>query len=192
MTKNEFLKRFQLKTLAKSEKQHHLLDNPNALIESAVLVALTEKDNQLNILFTKRAQHLKHHGGQISFPGGKVERSDRDLTATALREAQEEIGLASINVNVIGQLHPYQTITGFCITPIVALFNAESEMSIDTNEVDELFYVPFQHFLDNQQHYAIDVQHDTGNHKVHFMPYKQHNIWGATAAILKDLGNHIT
>jgi len=192
MTKNEFLKRFQLKTLEKSEKQHDLLCNSSALIESAVLVALTEKDNQLSILFTKRAQHLRHHGGQISFPGGKVEYADHDLTATALREAQEEIGLEAKNVNVIGQLHPYQTITGFCITPIVALLDPDSVMNIDTNEVDELFYVPFQHFLNNQQHYAIDVQHNIGNHKVHFMPYKQHNIWGATAAIIKDLGNHIT
>ena len=191
MTKNEFLKRFQLNILAKSEKQHDLLNSVNTLIESAVLVAFTEKDNQLCILFTKRAQHLKHHGGQISFPGGKVEQLDQDLIATALREAQEEIGLESNNIDVIGQLHPYQTITGFRITPIVALLQPNSPMCIDKNEVDEIFYVPIQHFLNNEQHYAIDVQHNTGNHKVHFMPYKHHNIWGATAAILKDLGQHI-
>jgi len=191
MNKNEFLKRFQLSALTKSDTQQKLLNKPNSLIESAVLVALTEKNNQLNILFTKRAQHLKHHGGQISFPGGKVEPSDLSLTATALREAQEEINLHPNNVEVIGQLHPYQTITGFRITPIVAILKPDSAMTMDKNEVEEIFFVPIQHFFNENNNYSIDMQHKTGNHKVHFMPYKQHNIWGATAAIINDLSKHL-
>lgn len=191
MTKNEFLQQFQFNELSKSDKQHNLLNQPNTLIESAVLVALTEKDNQLCILLTKRALHLKHHGGQISFPGGKVEQTDVNLTATAIREAQEEVGLDLDNIKVVGQLHPYQTITGFRITPIVAIIQKNSSVSIDTNEVAEIFYVPIAHFLDKESHYAINVKHKTGNAKVHFMPYKHHNIWGATAAILNDLAEHI-
>ena len=192
MNKNEFLKRFQLNVLAISETQYKLINSPTTLIESAVLVALTEKNNQLSILFTKRAQHLKHHGGQISFPGGKVELSDTSLTATALREAQEEISLNPSDLEVVGQLHPYQTITGFRITPIVAILKPNSSLVMDKNEVDEIFFAPIQHFFNNKKNYAIDVQHKTGNHKVHFMPYKHHNIWGATAAILKDLSNHLS
>lgn len=192
MTKDEFLQRFQLKSLSQSEKQHHLLNQPNALIESAVLIALTNKNNQLCILLTKRAPHLKHHPGQISFPGGKVEKSDLNLNATALREAKEEVGLTKKNIQIIGQLHPYQTITGFQITPIVAFLQSNSATQIDKNEVDEIFYVPIQHFLNNKQHFTIDVQHKKTHSKFHFMPYKHHNIWGATAAILKDLVEHIT
>lgn len=191
MTKDEFLKRFQLNHLLKSAKQEQLLNSSGALVESAVLIILSEQEEQLTILLTKRASHLKHHPGQISFPGGKVESSDESLTATALREAQEEIGISAKNIDIIGQLHPYQTITGFRITPIVAMVNDKQSYQIDENEVDEIFHVPLQHFLNSEQHIAINVEHKTGNQKVHFMPYKQHNIWGATAAILKDLTSHL-
>jgi len=191
MTKNEFLKSFQLSHLSKSAQQDKLLTQPNQLIESAVLLALCEINGQLAVLLTKRASHLKHHPGQVSFPGGKVEKTDSNIVATALREAQEEIGLTHENIKVIGQLHPYQTITGFKITPIIAFIDQLQHYQLDKNEVDEVFHVPLSHFLNIKKHISINVQHNTGNQAVHFMPYKHHNIWGATAAIIKDLVAHL-
>ena len=191
MTKDEFLQRFKMSQLSKSTVQELLLEQPKALTQSAVLIALFEKENQLQVLFTKRAEHLKHHPGQISFPGGKVEAHDINHIDTALREANEEVGLLEVDCKVIGQLHPYQTISGFSITPVVAILKALPDFNIDKNEVSEIFHVPFQHFLHPTKHYTIQVNHKAGNHKVHFMPYKSYNIWGATAAILNDLSLHI-
>lgn len=191
MTKNEFLQRFKMSQLSKSTSQELLLSQPKKLTQSAVLIALFEQDSQLHVLLTKRAEHLKHHPGQISFPGGKVEADDVNHIDTALREANEEIGLKAVECEIIGQLHPYQTITGFSITPVIAILNKRSDFFIDENEVSEIFHVPFQHFLHSKQHFSIQVKHKTGNQQVHFMPYKSYNIWGATAAILNDLSIHI-
>lgn len=191
MTKNEFLQRFNLSQLSKSESQTRLLSQPQILTQSAVLIALFEKNNQLHVVLTKRAKHLKHHPGQISFPGGKVEAFDKDHICTALREAHEEVGIQKEQCEIIGQLHPYQTMSGFSITPVVAMLKQSPFYTIDENEVAEIFHVPFHHFLAAKQHYTIEVKHKTGQHPVHFMPYKSYNIWGATAAILNDLSLHL-
>jgi len=191
MTKNEFLHKFHLSPLTQTPQQLHLLSQPKHLTQSAVLIALVEQQGELKVLLTKRASHLKHHSGQICFPGGKVEQSDANFTETALREAQEEIGIESNALTVLGQLNPYQTITGFSITPIVAFLQNDTAYQIDKNEVDEIFHVPFQHFLSNEKHHIVEIVSKTGNHQVHFMPYRDYNIWGATAAILKDLSKLI-
>jgi len=191
MTKNEFLHKFHLSPLTQTPQQLHLLSQPKHLTQSAVLIALVEQQGELKVLLTKRASHLKHHSGQICFPGGKVEQSDANFTETALREAQEEIGIESNALTVLGQLNPYQTITGFSITPIVAFLQNDTAYQIDKNEVDEIFHVPFQHFLSNEKHHIVEIVSKTGNHQVHFMPYRHYNIWGATAAILKDLSKLI-
>jgi 8-oxo-dGTP pyrophosphatase MutT (NUDIX family) len=191
MTKDEFLQRFKMSQLSKSTVQEFLLSKPQKLTQSAVLIPLFVENNQLQVLLTKRAEHLKHHPGQISFPGGKVEAHDVNHIDTALREANEEVGLQAVDCEIIGQLHPYQTISGFSITPVVAILNSSPSFFIDRNEVAEIFHVPLQHFLHSKKHYSIQVSHKTGNHKVHFMPYKSYNIWGATAAILNDLSLHI-
>ncbi len=192
MTKDEFLHKFQLSPLLASEQQKHLLRQPAHLTQSAVLITLVEQNSKLEVLLTRRASHLKHHGGQISFPGGKVEPRDNSFIDTALREAQEEIGLTADKISVIGQLHPYQTISGFSITPVVAILNQPVNYQLDSNEVAEIFQVPLRHFLNSDTHIAINVNHTTGNHQVHFMPYQDYNIWGATAAILKDLAQLIS
>ena len=192
MTKNEFLQRFNLKRLADSSHQYQY---PGQLKHAAVLVLLIEKKNQdtcyLEVLLTKRAPHLRHHAGQICFPGGKTELFDTSLQQTALREAYEEIGLAHDNIEVIGQLHPYQTISGYLMTPIVALLKHKQTYNIDKNEVSEIFSVPLTHFLEEKNHLLVTTKKNNINHQVHFMPYRGQNIWGATAAILKDLTGHI-
>lgn len=191
MTKNEFLQRFQLNALATRQRTSAPLKQHHKLVEAAVLVPLIERNKQLMVLLTKRAQHLKHHPGQISFPGGKVEKFDSNITQAALRETKEEIGIDGDDLHVLGQLHPYHTITGFRITPIVAFVKSNSSTSIDHNEVDEIFYVPISHFLNTKKHISLEVVHSTIRQKVRFMPYKQYNIWGATATIINDLVNLI-
>jgi len=189
MNKSEFLHRFQLRSLDQSIHQYRY---HSALKTAAVLIPIIEgttKNNlpQLQVLLTKRASHLKHHGGQISFPGGKAEAFDHDIIATAIRESEEEIGLHANNINIIGQLHPYQTISGYIVTPIVAFVKKPQLYTIDENEVTEVFHVPLNHFLNTSNHHFISIMHQNSQHRVHFMPYQHYNIWGATAAMLKDL-----
>ena len=193
MTKNEFLHRFQLHSLTDSI---HSFQYQRTLKSAAVLIpivetTLSDSTQQLDIILTKRAEHLKHHGGQISFPGGKAEPYDKNLISTAIRESQEEIGLKPNNVEIVGQLHPYQTISGYIVTPIIAFIPCEQNFILDDNEVAEIFQVPLHHFLNNKNHHFVNVLQKEIQHKVHFMPYQQYNIWGATAAMLKDLIAHL-
>ena len=184
MTKEEFIQRFQMQALPIST---HKFKYQQQLKSAAVLIPILSHDNQLEVVLTKRASHLNHHPGQVSFPGGKVEKYDIDITATALRETHEEIGLESSCIDVIGQLMPYQTISGYEITPIVAMVSNHKIYQIDENEVAEVFHVPLSHFLQRQHHIQLPVYHHGEHHKVHFMPYNNYNIWGATAAMLHDL-----
>ena len=192
MNKHIFLSSFSLKQLAITSAHKKRLSKPSQLIQSAVLVPLVEKNDQLHVLLTKRAKHLRHHAGQISFPGGKVEHFDKNHTDTALREAQEEIGITRSDCNVIGQLPPYQTISGFSISPIIALLSSMPEMVINKGEVEEVFFVPFSHLFEESHHFSINVQHKSSHQNVHFIPFNNRNIWGATAAILIDLAKHVS
>ncbi len=195
MNKEEFLYRFNLLQHGDSchNYQHH-----SPLKSAAVLIALVNNCNAdkchtsgLQVLLTKRASHLKHHPSQISFPGGKAEPTDKDLIHTALREAQEEIGLSPKTVSIVGQLSSYEIISGYQVTPIVAIIDSPQRYQKDDNEVDEIFQVPLQHFLQPQNHGSIVSYRNGRYHNVYFSPYQHYNIWGATAAMLKDLVAHI-
>jgi 8-oxo-dGTP pyrophosphatase MutT (NUDIX family) len=193
MNKAEFLYRFNL--LQYGDSCHNYQHN-SPLRSAAVLIALVNDSDEMNIsglqvLLTKRASHLKHHPSQISFPGGKVEPTDRNLIHTALREAQEEIGLSPAAVTIIGQLPNYEIISGYQVTPIVAVIESPQYYQKDANEVDEIFQVPLQHFLQPENHRSIISYRNGHHHNVHFFPYKHYNIWGATAAMIKDLVDHI-
>ena len=189
MTKNEFLHKFQLSSLADSLHQYR---HNTPLKPAAVLIALIEENQQLSIVFTKRAAHLKHHPGQISFPGGKVEDFDENFISTAVREAEEEIGLNSRGINIIGQLNPYETISGYVVTPVIAFISQQQNYVIDKGEVDEIFQLPLQYFLNFDNHYAIKIERHHKPFSIHFMPFDHHNIWGATAVMLKDLAIHLS
>ena len=161
------------------------------LKRAAVLIPLIFHKHGIDVVLTKRAEHLKHHPGQISFPGGKAEDFDKDLQETALREATEEIGLPADVVDIIGQLKQYQTISGYTISPFIAAIPNNYPFTIDQNEVAEIFTVPFSHFIDEGNHVSFEVNRGKTKHNIHFMPYLNYNIWGATAAILKDLVLHL-
>jgi len=195
MNKEEFLYRFNL--LQHGESCHNYQHN-SPLKTAAVLIALVNNSNTdkgnvngLQVLLTKRASHLKHHPSQISFPGGKAEPTDKNLIHTALREAQEEIGLSPDAVSIVGQLPIYEIISGYKVTPIVGIIESPQPYQKDANEVDEIFQVPLQFFLQPQNHRTIISYRNGHHHNVHFFPYKHYNIWGATAAMLKDLVEYI-
>jgi 8-oxo-dGTP pyrophosphatase MutT (NUDIX family) len=189
MTKDEFLQKFQLASLTDSLHQYR---HPTSLKPAAVLIALIEENQQLSIVFTKRALHLKHHPGQISFPGGKREDFDDSFISAAIREAEEEIGLNRDNIHIVGQLRPYETISGYVVTPIIAFIDKKQNYVLDENEVAEIFQVPLQHFLNFNNHFSVTIERHDKPFSIHFMPFKHHNIWGATAVMLKDLAIHLS
>ena len=163
---------------------------------ASVLVALVQRDAGLQVLLTRRAEHLRDHPGQISFPGGRAEAFDLDAADTALREAEEEVGLPRSRVEVIGQLPVYTTVTQYLITPVVALVQPPFSLALDASEVDEAFEVPLQHLMNPAQHQRHVFSFDGGQRQFLSMPWRasqpdgtprEHFIWGATAAMLRNL-----
>ena len=155
------------------------------LRDAAVLIPIVNRPNGLHVILTKRSDNLKHHPGQIALPGGKAERDDKNSIETALREAHEEIGLVKTNVEILGILPKHQTITNFCVTPVVGLVKNSYEPKVDLSEVDEIFEIPFQIFT-NHKNYQI--HHRLWNNQkrgYYTVPYGPYYIWGATARIMR-------
>ncbi|PCE28522.1 CoA pyrophosphatase [Burkholderia ubonensis] len=163
------------------------------LRSAAVLVPLVVREAGLTVLLTQRADHLNDHAGQVSFPGGRREPFDRDATATALREAKEEIGLAGEQVEILGALPDYLTGTGFCVTPVVGLVHPPFTVQADTFEVAEIFEVPLAFLMNPANHQIRLFRWDGGERRFFAMPYPRGDeggdyfIWGATAAMLRNL-----
>ncbi len=172
----------------------HYVDEAGApcsgLVSASVLfpIVLHARDAEgPTVLFTRRTDHLRDHPGQISFPGGRVEEEDATLVDTALREAWEEIGLASKHVEIVGFLPEYRTVTGYRITPVVSFLRPPFELRPDPVEVAEVFEVPLAFLMDtaNHERHSRDYQ---GQTRYYFaMPYGRHFIWGATAGIIVTL-----
>lgn len=162
---------------------------------AAVLVPIVDRDEP-TVLLTMRSDHLSDHPGQIAFPGGRTEASDADATATALREAHEEIGLPAAQVDVLGAMPLYTTGTGFLVTPVVALVQAAYSMQVDPFEVAEVFEVPLA-FLMNPAHHRRHAVEVAGVRREFLsMPWqgadarghpRRYFVWGATAAMLRNL-----
>ncbi len=189
MDKQTFINAFQ--HLRKIPCEHDVFAEI-ASRDAAVLILLIERDNGLHILFTRRAAHLKHHAGQISFPGGKYEASDDTLCHTALRETQEEIGIAICPSKIIGTLGQYSTITGFQVTPYIAIIDSLPPIQVDKNEVEYTFEVPLAHCISPDNFMAHTVTRKQQLHNVYFIPWQNTYIWGATAGMLKHLANHLS
>lgn len=157
---------------------------PRKLVPAAVLLPIIERAGGLTVLFTVRAPGLRHHAGQVSFPGGRLGPSDPGPKEAALRESAEEIGLAADLVEVAGYLPNYLTITGFSVTPVVGFVQPEFEPAPDAREVSEAFEVPLEILLapGNMQ---LRYKQFMGVRLPYFeMPWGSHRIWGATAAML--------
>ena len=162
-----------------------IADGP--LIPAAVLIGLIERDDGLNVLLTRRTENLKSHPGQVSFPGGRIEVEDSSPTAAALRETEEEIGIAPEFVEVIGYLDPYFTVTGYGVAPVVAIVRQGFSLTIDPVEVHSVFEVPLAYAWDEANH--TPAIREFRGHKIPVteIVYAGERIWGATAAMLMAL-----
>jgi 8-oxo-dGTP pyrophosphatase MutT (NUDIX family) len=169
---------------------HHL--NPGmavgaALTPAAVLVPLVTRPAGLTTLFTQRTGNLAHHAGQISFPGGHAQPEDETPEETALRETEEEIGLARRHVEIVGRLAEYVTRTGFRVTPVVGVVAPPFDLAPDPREVAEVFEVPLDFLLDPANHQRHSRAFEGTVRQFYAMPYRDYYIWGATAGMLMNL-----
>lgn len=154
------------------------------LVSSAVLIPIYKKENSYFTILTKRSSNLNSHPGQISFPGGRYEKKDISIEQTAIREADEEIGVKKSNIRLLGRLDHYQTRTGFDIVPIVCFLNSLPTLKKQISEVDEIFFVPLSFLLSSKNHQIHKKKWKGKDRFFYAITYKKYYIWGATAGII--------
>ena len=168
-----------------------VLPEGRKLRPAGVLMPVQVLDGVAQVLLTKRASHLKHHPGQIAFPGGKQEESDADVTAAALREAREEIGLPEDAVRVLGVLPTHETVTSFTVTPVIGLIERDFTITPELGEVEEVFRVPLSHVTD-KANFSVQGRRWLGQRRHYYtVPFGPYYIWGATARILRGLAERM-
>ncbi len=167
------------------------LPENRVLRPAGVLIGIYGNAGAPVVYLTKRASHLKHHPGQIAFPGGKMDQGDADEAAAAIREANEEIGLPTDAVDVIGHLSAHETVTGFNVIPTVAEITGTFRPVSDPSEVAEVFTVPLAHVMD-PKNYLVESRIWRGSRRKFFtVPYGPYYIWGATARMLYGLATRL-
>jgi len=175
----------QIKSRLKN-KGYEILQR-KGLVPAAILLPLMYTDMELSILFTKRSQQVKHHKGEISFPGGMLDKSDKDFLGCALRECEEEVGIKEQDVQILGQLDDFKTVaTHFIVTPFVGFVPHPYPFRINSREIDEVFIAPISYLLDKKNYESKRMDGPDGQaFFLDYFYYKDHVIWGATGYILK-------
>ena len=169
-----------------------VLPEGRVLRPAAVLIAVEDGPAGPQVVLTKRSSRLKHHPGQIAFPGGKQDPGDATLADAALREAQEEIGLDPGQVDLLGQMPAHETVTGFQVTPFVGLITGAFEPVPEAGEVEEVFSVPLEH-VTTRARFSVQSRRWRGMQRHYFtVPYGPYYIWGATARMLRGLAERMT
>ncbi len=168
------------------EKRKSFVLNHPGFNHSAVLIPICSENGILNFILTKRTDTLKHHKGEISFPGGRQDEMDKDLTATALRETEEEIGVKSEYVEILGRLDDLFTITRYIITPFVGIIHENIEYHSNTTEVAELLHIPLELFLTEDKFCEKNMVRNGTNYPLYYYYWNNYEIWGATAYIINQ------
>lgn len=171
------------------ELNPQVYDPGRPLRDAAVLVPIIDRPQELTVLLTRRSNELPDHPGQISFPGGGVDPGDADAEAAALREAQEEVGLAPRHVTLLGRLDTYLVRTGFSVVPVVGLLHPPFDLRAEAGEVDEIFEVPLAYFLDPASRQLHSRVFRGAERFFYAYPYGDYYIWGATAGMLSNLSD---
>ena len=164
-----------------------LLPEDRVLVEAAVLVGLVEREEGMQVLLTRRTDALRHHAGQVSFPGGRIEPEDVDAVAAATRETFEEVGIPGSKIAPLGYLDALTTITGFRVLPVVATIERDYIARPDPDEVADVFEVPLGFLLDPANLASLSLEHRGRPRQVWEFTYPGQRIWGVTAAILLNL-----
>ncbi len=176
-------------TAEESERLRSVL--PTDPLPAAVLIPIIERESEPAVLLTRRASQLRHHPGQVSFPGGRIEPQDAGPAAAALREAREEIGLDPAFVTIVGYLPDHIVISGFRVTPVVAFVRPGFELLLDEGEVQDTFEVPLAHIFQAANHRPRQVRFGFGQDEaevvMYDIPFGDRTIWGATAGMLVTL-----
>lgn len=168
-----------------------VLPEGRKLRPAGVLVPVTLAHGAPRVILTKRSSALKHHPGQIAFPGGKQDEGDADVIAAALREAQEEIGLPRDLPRVLGTLPSHETVTAFTVTPVVAVIERAFDIRPELGEVEEVFSVPLAHLM-RPENYSVQSRRWRGQRRHYFtVPFGPYYIWGATARMLRGLAERM-
>ena len=157
-----------------------------SLRPAAVLVPLFNRSGDDYLLFTERTAHLEHHAGEISFPGGGHDAADQDLTATALRETEEELGIPRSQIDVLGRLDDFYSIHGYHVIPYVGVIPSPDNLQHDPFEIAGTFEAPLDYFRNPAIHRIEEWRHRERTHRVDFYQFEEHVIWGLTAAILRQ------
>jgi 8-oxo-dGTP pyrophosphatase MutT (NUDIX family) len=183
LTLESFITRFQLQLPGHCEPARNVR-------QAAVLVPIICR-HRPTMLLTRRSAMLRHHAGQVAFPGGSADLDDGTLIGTALREAWEEVAIPPDAVRILGQLPPVDSNSGFQVTPVIGLLPADLPLRASQHEVAEIFEIPLEQALSLASYTPLEILRRTKNLQVYFSWYQSHMVWGMTAQILYRLGQHI-
>lgn len=158
---------------------------------AGVLIPVLQRPGQLSVLLTQRSAELKHHAGQVSFPGGRMEDADKDVVQAALRETHEEVGIPPDAITVIGYLNPMPTVTGYAVTPVIGVVSGDAPLRLDRTEVEYAFEVPLTFLLDERNQRESEREYQGRTIPSIEFHYESEHIWGATAHMVIELRNII-